>query len=65
MSGAMPLPLWVVALVLAAVAPAVAKTMANVFERRARERSRQILLTVTPSEPLPSTPVHEPTTFAE
>jgi len=43
MRGAMPLPLWVVALVLAAIAPFVAKTLASMFEHRSRERSKRLL----------------------
>jgi hypothetical protein len=43
MGGAMPLPLWVVALVLAAVAPLVARALASVFERRSHERSARVL----------------------
>ena len=42
MNGA-PLPLWVVALVLATVAPFAAKTLATAFERRSHERSRRLL----------------------
>jgi hypothetical protein len=49
MRGAMPLPFWAVALVVATVAPAAAKMLAGLFERRARKRSRQILLPVTAS----------------
>jgi hypothetical protein len=43
MRGAMPLPLWAIALVLAALAPFVAKVLANVFERRSRARSKRLL----------------------
>jgi len=43
MRDAMSLPLWVVALVLAAVAPLVARGLASAFERRARDRSKRIL----------------------
>lgn len=43
MRGAMPLPLWVVALVLAMLAPFAAKMLAFMFERRSRQRSRQLL----------------------
>jgi hypothetical protein len=48
MSSAMPLPLWVVALLFAAVAPSTVKLLATTFERKARERSRQILRRVHP-----------------
>jgi hypothetical protein len=43
MRGAMPLPLWVVALVLATLAPFAAKMLASTFERRSRQRSQQLL----------------------
>jgi hypothetical protein len=43
MRGAMTLPIWVVALLFAIVAPFAAKAVASVFERWARERSRQIV----------------------
>ncbi|MBX3261412.1 MAG: hypothetical protein KIS78_23295 [Labilithrix sp.] len=43
MRGAMSLPLWSVALVLAAVAPFVARALASAFERRAHERTKRIL----------------------
>ena len=43
MRGAMPLPLWAVALVLAALAPFAAKVLASMFERRSRERTRRLL----------------------
>jgi hypothetical protein len=43
MHGAMTLPIWVVALFLAAIAPFAAKFLAAAFERWARERSRQIV----------------------
>ncbi len=43
MRGAMPLPLWAVALVFAALAPFVAKVLASTFERRSRERTRRLL----------------------
>ena len=43
MRGAMPLPLWVIALVLAAIAPLAARALALAFERRARLRSKQVL----------------------
>jgi hypothetical protein len=43
MRGAMPLPFWAVALILAAVAPAAAKWLGSRMERRVRARSRQIL----------------------
>jgi hypothetical protein len=36
-------PLWVVALVLAALAPFAAKVLASTLEQRGRERSRRIL----------------------
>lgn len=43
MRGATPLPLWAVALVLAALAPFAARIVANAFERAARMRSRRLL----------------------
>jgi len=43
MRGAMPLPLWAIALVLAALAPFAAKVLASMFERRSRERTRRLL----------------------
>ena len=43
MRGAMSLPLWVVALVFAAIAPLVAKALASMFERHSRERSKRVL----------------------
>lgn len=41
--GAMSLPLWAVALVLATLAPLSAKLLAGWFERRSRMRSRRLL----------------------
>jgi hypothetical protein len=41
--GAMSLPLWAVALVLATLAPLSAKLLAGWFERRSRMRSRHLL----------------------
>ncbi|HVJ89844.1 MAG TPA: hypothetical protein VM580_08565 [Labilithrix sp.] len=43
MRGEMPLPLWAVALVFAALAPFAAKALASTFERRARARSKRLL----------------------
>ncbi len=43
MRGALPLPLWAIALVLAVVAPFAARALAVMFERRARERGARIL----------------------
>ena len=43
MRGLMPLPLWAIALVLAAIAPFLAKVLASTFERRSRERSTRVL----------------------
>jgi hypothetical protein len=43
MRGVMPLPLWVIALVLAAIAPLVARALASAFERRARTRGKRVL----------------------
>jgi hypothetical protein len=43
MRGALPLPLWAVALVVAIVSPLVARALAVLFERQAREHSRRIL----------------------
>lgn len=43
------LPVWVVALVLAATAPFCAKALAVLFERRSRERSRRLLVARTGS----------------
>jgi hypothetical protein len=43
MRGALPLPLWAVALVFAIVTPLVARALAVFFERLAREHSRRIL----------------------
>jgi len=48
MHSAMPLPIWVLALVLAALAPLLAKLLASTFERRARARSVHLLSTVQP-----------------
>ena len=48
MRGAMSLPLWAVALALAAIAPFAAKMLAGAFEHRSRERSRRILGALTP-----------------
>ena len=42
MNGA-PVPLWAVALVLAVVAPFAARMLATMFERRARQKSSQLL----------------------
>jgi hypothetical protein len=42
-------PPWVFALVLAVIAPFAAKTLAGYFEKRSRERSRQILARHLPS----------------
>lgn len=39
----MPLPIWAVALMLAALAPFAAKQVATVFQRQARSRSREWL----------------------
>jgi hypothetical protein len=44
MRGALPLPFWAFALLFAVAAPVLAKQLGMFFERRARERSRQILL---------------------
>lgn len=49
MQGAMSLPVWVVALVLAGAAPFGAKALAVLFQRRSRERSRRLLLERTVS----------------
>jgi hypothetical protein len=46
----MTVPLWVVALVLATLAPFAAKALAASFERWSRERSRQILMRAQSSE---------------
>lgn len=43
MLAATSLPLWSVALVLAAIAPFIAKVVASTFERRARTRSKRLL----------------------
>jgi len=43
MRGAMPLQLWAIALVLAALAPFAARALASMFERRSHERTRRIL----------------------
>jgi hypothetical protein len=43
MVGAMPLPLWSVALVLAAIAPLAAKALASLFERLSHDKSRRLL----------------------
>ncbi len=43
MRGAMPLPLWAIALVLAAIAPFAAKALASTFERRSRARTKRLL----------------------
>lgn len=43
MRGPLPLPLWAAALILAAVAPFVARALAILFSRQARERSRRVL----------------------
>jgi len=43
MRGSMPVPLWVIALVLAAAAPLAARALATFFERRGKERSARIL----------------------
>lgn len=43
MRGAMSLPLWTIALVLAAVAPFAARALASALERRAHERGKRIL----------------------
>ena len=43
MHGALGLPLWAIALVLAAVAPVCARAWASVAERRARVRSARVL----------------------
>ena len=42
--GQLSLPLWVAALLLAAVAPFVAKALGSMFEKRSRERSQRLLL---------------------
>ena len=39
----LPLPLWVIALVLAALAPFVARGLVTMFERHARVRSARVL----------------------
>jgi hypothetical protein len=44
MRGAMPLPVWAVALMVATAAPFAAKWLAFTFERRGRTRSRHLLL---------------------
>ena len=43
MRGALPVPLWVVALVLAALAPFAARMLSSTLEQRSRNRSRRIL----------------------
>jgi hypothetical protein len=43
MPDAMSVPLWVIALVLAAFAPFAARVLASTLEQRARDRSRRIL----------------------
>ena len=43
MRGDMPLPVWAIALVLAAFAPFGAKMLATLFQRMARSRSREWL----------------------
>jgi hypothetical protein len=43
MHGVTSLPLWAVALVLAALAPFGAKLLVSMFERHARQRSRRVL----------------------
>lgn len=49
MQGAMSLPVWSIALVLAAGAPFGAKALAVLFERRSRERSQRLLVARTVS----------------
>jgi hypothetical protein len=43
MFGASPVPLWAVALVLAALAPFAAASLATTFEQHSRARSRRLL----------------------
>ncbi len=43
MSSAMPLPTWALALVAAALAPLLGRTIVNVLLGRARQRSRRAL----------------------
>jgi hypothetical protein len=43
MRGVMSLPLWAIALVLAAIAPFFAKGLASMFELRARKESERLL----------------------
>lgn len=43
MRGVLPLPLWALALVLAVLAPFMARAVASIFARRSRERSRRVL----------------------
>jgi hypothetical protein len=46
MRDVMSLPLWSIALVLAAVAPYLAHLLASHFQRRARERSTRLLRSI-------------------
>jgi len=47
MRGVMPLPLWAVALVLAALAPFLARALASRWERRSRARTAAALARAT------------------
>jgi hypothetical protein len=60
MRGALPLPLWAVALVLAALAPLMAKALASMLERRSRERSARILGVVEQQRKLATNEAGEP-----